>query len=262
MPDRTRPPARLKRYERQKQVIVENTRLLLAGRPSETTSPVRRPRYGANPHRQGRGNEFAASGLKLLEIEEGRTSSTFSRTSARESEPAFRSFVFLDDSASRVPRLLPLKAAREGGAAKAPAICRLRTLQRRHLNRRALFGPPGDDEIHCARQYRGALFPVRPLRRRGSVRGARTDEYHDIVLQLARDRGIYLEEETLFAQDDRFALLRGIRSRARRANLSQLCLQNRNVAFPLTGSLFPDYILFYCHAKFVRLFTPFFFRPF
>ncbi len=104
-------------------------------------------------------------------------------------------------------------SAREGGAAKAPGnMAGYATSTRRHLTEEHFSDRAGDDEIHvrdsiealCSLSDRFGIEVVFEVPGR--------DEYHSIVKELARDHGISMDEEALFAQADRFALLRGVRS--------------------------------------------------
>ncbi len=202
----------LKRYERQKQVILENTRLLLSGKRANNLLLYGDRGTGKSSTVKAVANEFAPEGLKLLEITK-EDLMDFPAVCAEIARSPYPFIVFLDDlSFARAEDSIPLKAALEGGAAKAPDnMAVYATSNRRHLTEER-FSDRSGDEIHV----RDSIEALCSLSDRFGIEVVfetpGRDEYHDIVRELARDRSISLDEGTLCAMADRFALLRGVRS--------------------------------------------------
>ena len=210
-------------YERQKQQILQNTRAFLGGREANNILLYGDKGTGKSSTVKAVVNEYAARGLKIIEMSP-RHITCFPQIFSETLRSPFKFIVFLDDlSFSREDdNFAALKAFIEGGLAGKPAnLVIYATSNRRHLIRENFADREGDEV-----RVRDGLETVTALSDRFGLEITFSvpdkDEYLFIVDRLAAESGLALEGEQLHLLAERFALRRNGRSpRTARQFISQ-----------------------------------------
>ncbi|MPN00459.1 hypothetical protein SDC9_147654 [bioreactor metagenome] len=203
----------LKGYERQKNIIIGNTRLFLSGREANNVLLYGDKGTGKSSTVKAVVNEFQEEGLRLIEIRK-EDLSDFHTLCEILSESPFKFIVFLDDIsfAKEDESFGTLKAVIEGGIVRRPDnVIIYATSNRRHLVNEKFSDREGDD-IHI----KDTIETITSLSDRFGIEvvfGAPDkDEYLKIVTELAAEQGIEMDAESLYLLAERFALLKSGRS--------------------------------------------------
>lgn len=203
-------------YEREKDIIVRNTRALIARRPAANILLTGDAGTGKSSTVKAVVNELADEGLRIIELRKSQLHLLPGLLDELNRNPlAF--ILFIDDLSfsSNDDDYAALKAILEGSvAAKSRNVAVYATSNRRHLVRERMSDREGD-EVHL----RDTLQEVASLSERFGIRVSFSrpdkDTYLEIVRALAEAAGLSPDEET-DAAAERFALRGGGRS-ARRA---------------------------------------------
>lgn len=203
----------LKGYPLQKEKVLANTLAFLDGRPANNILLYGDKGTGKSSTVKAVGNEYAARGLKIIEISPGQIG-IFPRLCAEAAVSPFRIIVFLDDLTfdREDENFALLKAFIEGGLTGKPDnLILYATSNRRHLVRESFSDRQGDD-IHV----RDTLETVTSLSDRFGLEITFSvpdkDEYLSIIDALADEYGLSLPQNELHLLAERFALRRNGRS--------------------------------------------------
>jgi predicted AAA+ superfamily ATPase len=203
----------LKGYVRQKDAILENTRLFLKGREANNILLYGDKGTGKSSTVKAVLNEFKGEGLKLIEIGKKDMADFYHLCQILAPSP-FRFILFLDDIsfAKEDDSFTTLKALIEGGIAKRPDnVVIYATSNRRHLVGESFSDRQGDD-LHV----RDTIEAITSLSDRFGIEivfeAPQRDEYLHIVEALAHESQLVIDAESLLLLAERFALLKGGRS--------------------------------------------------
>lgn len=222
-PDRTRLSSLID-YPRQQQIILDNTRALLSGRPAANILLTGDAGTGKSSTVKAVVNELWQAGLRILEIRKEQLHA-IPQVLDQLSENPLKFILFIDDLSFQQDddNFSALKAVLEGGlASRSQNVVIYATSNRRHLVKEQ-FSQREGDEIH----RNDTIQELISLSERFGIQITfqRPDKktYLHIVRHLAAQSGLTLPQEELDAQAERFALTRGGRS-ARAAKQFVDCL--------------------------------------
>lgn len=200
-------------YEREQNIIIENTLALLEGRPAANILLTGDAGTGKSSTIKAVVNELSSRGLRILEIRKEQ----LRRIPAiidELSENPLKFIIFIDDLSfvKDDDNFSALKAILEGSvSAKSSNVAIYATSNRRHLVKEKFSDREGDD-IH----RNDTMQEIISLSERFGIHITfqRPDKktYLNIVHALAAENGITIPEEELDAAAERFALGRGNRS--------------------------------------------------
>lgn len=192
-------------YESQRKVVVDNTRRLLTGRPANNVLLYGDRGTGKSSTVKAIGNEFADSGLRLIELPKNQMTD-FSRVLDAIALSSCKFIIFIDDLAfeNNEQDYTMLKALLEGGLAARPDNCVVyATSNRRNLiketfrDRAGMASGNADEEVHARDTMQEKLSLADRFGIRVTFSAPTQEEYVNIVLGLAEQRGVKLDEEQL-----------------------------------------------------------------
>lgn len=200
-------------YQKEKQVIVDNTLALLAGKPAANILLTGDAGTGKSSTVKAVANKFWNRGLRIIEMRKEQLHEIPGILKELNENP-LKFILFIDDLSFQKDddNFSALKAMLEGSvSAKSKNVVIYATSNRRHLVKERFSDREGDD-IH-----RGdAMQEVVSLSERFGLRVTfqRPDKatYLNIVRRLAEEAGLALTDEELCAGAERFALGRSARS--------------------------------------------------
>lgn len=200
-------------YKREQQIIMDNTNALLEGKPAANILLTGDAGTGKSSTIKAVVNELYHKGLRILEIRKDQLRRIPAIVDELSTNPL--KFVLFIDDLSFVKdddNFSALKAILEGSvSAKSSNVVIYATSNRRHLVKEKFSDREGDD-IH----RNDTMQEIISLSERFGIHITfnRPDKetYLDIVSHLAKEAGIDLTEEELYAGAERFALGRGNRS--------------------------------------------------
>ena len=203
----------LKDYAAQRQIAVDNTLAFLDGFEANNMLLYGDRGTGKSSSVKALINEYAGRGLRMIELPKETLRELPELTGFLAGLP-MKFILFIDDLSfsGNDDSFAALKAVLEGGLASRPVnVLVYATSNRRHLLRETFRDRDGD-EVHAADTVQEAvslsdrfgisLTFLMPDKRR----------FLDIVAQIAADRHLEVERETLLAAAERWALERGARS--------------------------------------------------
>ncbi len=206
-------PEDLVDYERERTIVLENTKALLAGKPAANMLLTGDAGTGKSSTVKAVANALAPEGLRLAELRREQLP-LLPAVLAQLAENPLKFILFIDDLSFLTDdeSFNALKAALEGGlSARSKNVVIYATSNRRHLVKERFSDREGDD-VHCS----DTLQELKSLSDRFGLQVTfqRPDKatYLHIVEQLARDQGLALPSEALRAEAERAALSRGGRS--------------------------------------------------
>ena len=200
-------------YEREKGIILENTRALLRGLPAANILLTGDAGTGKSSTVKAVANELAPEGLRILEVRKEQLHDIPSILDELTRNPLkFVIFIGGLSFAAEDDNFAALKAILEGSvSAKSANVVIYATSNRRHLVRERFSDREGDD-IHL----RDTIQEIISLSDRFGIRVtfSKPDKaaYLDIVRRLAAESGIEMEDDELDLAAERFATRRGGRS--------------------------------------------------
>jgi len=215
-------------YEREKQVIIDNTLALIGGRPAANMLLTGDAGTGKSSTIKAVANRFREEGVRIIEVRKEQLFRLPHLLSELNENP-LKFIIFVDDLsfAKDDDNFGALKAILEGSvSAKCRNIVIYATSNRRHLVRESFSDRDGDD-IH----RNDTMQEIISLSDRFGIQLSfyRPDKntFLHIVKSLALANGIDMTEEELFAEAERFVLGRGNRSaRAAKQFVDQLLAGN------------------------------------
>ena len=206
-------PEELVDYERERGVVLENTKALLAGKPAANMLLTGDAGTGKSSTVKAVANALSAEGLRLAELRREQLP-LLPAVLAQLAENPLKFILFIDDLSFLTDdeSFNALKAALEGGlSARSQNVVIYATSNRRHLVKERFSDREGDD-VHCS----DTLQELKSLSDRFGLQVTfqRPDKatYLHIVEQLAQDRGLAIPAAQLRAEAERAALARGGRS--------------------------------------------------
>ena len=227
-PDRTR-LSELVDYKREQQVILDNTRALLAGKPAANILLTGDAGTGKSSTVKAVVNELAGEGLRILEVRKHQLHAIPAILDELTENP-LTFILFIDDLSFQRDddNYAALKAILEGGvAAKSRNVAIYATSNRRHLVKERFSDRDGDD-VHRNDTMQEALSLSERFGIQVSFYRPNKQTYLDIVRHLAWEAGIIASAEkpaelgtdpeltavieSVEAEAERFALARGGRS--------------------------------------------------
>lgn len=223
-PDRTRLSS-LVDYEREQQIILDNTRALLDGRPAANILLTGDAGTGKSSTVKAVVNELYGEGLRILEVRKEQLHQIPGVLDTLNSNP-LKFILFIDDLSFQKDddNFSALKAILEGSvSAKAQNVVIYATSNRRHLVKESFSDRDGDD-IHRNDTMQEIISLSERFGIHITFQKPNKQTYLDIVRHLARERGLNISPAELELQAERFALGRGGRSaRAAKQFVDSLC---------------------------------------
>ena len=203
----------LKRYEEEKQAVVDNTRAFLEGLPAQNVLLYGDRGTGKSSTVHAVINEFAKDGLRLIEVKK-RDIITLPRlmNAISYAGKKYKFIIFIDDLtfAEGQDNYSELKAVLEGSALHLGNVLIYATTNRRHLIKENRADRTGDMHESDLRQEQMSLSDrfglvvtyINPDKR----------EFFDILKNILADRNITLPDDELSLRAEQFCLEKGGRS--------------------------------------------------
>ncbi len=200
-------------YERERSVIIENTKALLEGLPAANVLLTGDAGTGKSSTVKAIVNELYSEGLRILEVRKDQLHLIPALLDELYTNP-LKFIIFIDDLSfqDNDDNYAALKAILEGSvAAKSNNVVVYATSNRRHLVRETFSSREGD-EVH----FNDTMQEIMSLSERFGIHVTfekpNKEVYLDIVHRLASDAGISYDPVQLNLLAERYALRRGGRS--------------------------------------------------
>jgi uncharacterized protein len=185
-------------YEREREPLILNTERFLAGLPAHHAILYGPPGTGKSSTVKAILNEYAASGLRLVEVKKENLADLASVLEyLRGRGPRF--VVFVDDLSFEEHEVeyKALKALLEGSVEDPPENVKIyATSNRRNLIRES-FSDREDDDVHAHDTMQEKLSLAARFGLRLTFPTPNQSRYLDIVAGIARDRGLEIPQEAL-----------------------------------------------------------------
>ena len=211
-PDKTR-LTDLIDYEYERNIIIDNTKALLNGKPAANLLLTGDAGTGKSSSVKAVANEFFEEGLRIIEVRKDQLR-TIQKILNELSENPLKFILFIDDLSflKDDDNFNALKAVLEGSVtAKSSNVVIYATSNRRHIIKESFSDREGDD-IH----RNDTMQELVSLSERFGVHitfsKPNKQTFLKIVHSIAADKGINMEESELDMLAERFALARGGRS--------------------------------------------------
>ena len=211
-PDRTRLSSLID-YKREQQIILDNTRALLSGKPAANILLTGDAGTGKSSTIKAVVNELWQEGLRILEVRKEQLHQIPAIIDELNSNP-LKFILFIDDLSFQRDddNFSALKAILEGSvSAKASNVVIYATSNRRHLVKETFSDREGDD-IHRNDTLQEMISLSERFGIQITFQKPNKATYLDIVRHLAADRGVDLDPKELELKAEQFALSRGGRS--------------------------------------------------
>ena len=203
----------LKGYEYQRRIATDNTRAFLNGFEANNMLLYGDRGTGKSSTVKALLNEYADEGLRMIEMPKEYLRELPDLTGQLAKLP-MKFIVFIDDLsfASDDDNFAALKAVLEGGLASRPDnVLIYATSNRRHLLRETFADRQGD-EVHHGDTVQEAVSLSDRFGISITFLMPDKERFLDIVEQIANDRGLKVDRQTLLSAAERWALERGARS--------------------------------------------------
>ena len=211
-------------YETERAKVIANTKALLAGLPANNVLLYGDAGTGKSSTVKAIGNEFAADGLRLVEVKKNQLYQIPAVMESLADNP-LKFILFIDDLSfsSNDDDFAALKAILEGSVGgRSHNIAVYATSNRRHLVKERMSDREGDD-LHAAdtRQEMMSLSARFGL----TVTFQRPDKakFEAILLELARQYGVQMPADQLYIKGEAFAIRAGGRSPRVAKQFIELC---------------------------------------
>lgn len=200
-------------YERERQLILDNTRALLAGKTAANVLLTGDAGTGKSSTIKAVVNELYPQGLRIIEVRREQLR-LIPALLDELSENPLKFILFIDDLSFQKgdDSYSALKAVLEGSvSAKSRNVAIYATSNRRHLVKETFSDREGDD-LHRNETMQEQMSLSERFGLRITFQKPDKETYLHIVAHLAREQGVGLPEAELSARAERFALERGGRS--------------------------------------------------
>ena len=206
-------PEDLVDYTRERQIVLDNTRALLDGKPAANILLSGDAGTGKSSTVKAVGNALFAEGLRIIEVRKDQLSAIPGLLDELSGNP-LKFILFIDDLSflKDDDNFNALKALLEGSvSAKSPNVVIYATSNRRHIIRETFSDREGDD-IHRNDTMQEMLSLSGRFGIHITFGKPNKETYLRIVHRLAEVRGVEMPREELDLLAERFALERGGRS--------------------------------------------------
>lgn len=200
-------------YQREKEIIVNNTLSLLEGKPAANILLTGDAGTGKSSTIKAVVNELWEKGLRILEVRKEQLHAIPAILDELNANP-LKFILFIDDLSFQKDddNFSALKAILEGSvSAKSRNVVIYATSNRRHLVKESFSSRDGDD-VHRNDTMQEILSLSERFGIQVTFQKPNKQVYLHIVHELARNKGITMEEEELDTLAERYALGRGGRS--------------------------------------------------
>ncbi len=200
-------------YRREQEIILDNTRALLQGKPAANILLTGDAGTGKSSTVKAVANALCTQGLRILEVRKDQLRSIPALLDELSANP-LKFILFIDDLsfAGNDDNYSALKAILEGSvSAKSSNVVIYATSNRRHLMRESFSDREGDD-VHINDTMQEMLSLSERFGIQLTFQRPDKATYLDIVEHLAAAKGVNLSKEELALGAERFALGRGGRS--------------------------------------------------
>ncbi|MBQ8237318.1 MAG: ATP-binding protein [Oscillospiraceae bacterium] len=211
-PDQTRLSSLID-YKREQQIIVDNTKALLAGKPAANILLTGDAGTGKSSTIKAVVNELWQEGLRILEVRKEQLHQIPAIIDELNSNP-LKFILFIDDLSFQRDddNFSALKAILEGSvSARSSNVVIYATSNRRHLVKETFSDREGDD-IHRNDTLQEMISLSERFGIQITFQKPNKATYLDIVRHLAADRGVEMDVKELELKAEQFALGRGGRS--------------------------------------------------
>ena len=211
-------------YEKEREKVIANTRALLAGKPANNVLLYGDAGTGKSSSIKAIANEFAAEGLRLVEIKKNQLYQLPELMDSLAANP-LKFILFIDDLSftANDDNFAALKAILEGSVGgRSQNLVVYATSNRRHLIKETLSDREGDDIHHGDTMQElmslSARFGL-------TVTYSRPDKerFEQIVMDLAAQYGLQMPADRLMMKAEAFAIRSGGRSPRVAKQFVELC---------------------------------------
>ena len=200
-------------YKREQQIIIDNTRALLDGKPAANILLTGDAGTGKSSTIKAVTNELFSEGLRIIEMSKDKLS-IIPKILNDLSDNPLKFIIFIDDLSflKDDDNFNALKAVLEGSvSAKSKNVVIYATSNRRHIIKES-FSDRGDDDVHRNETLQEIVSLSERFGIHITFQKPNKDTFLSIVYGLAEANGINMPKEELAAQAERMALERGGRS--------------------------------------------------
>lgn len=200
-------------YEKEREKVLANTRALLEGKPANNVLLYGDAGTGKSSAVKAIANEFAAEGLRLVEVKKNQLYQIPDLMDALAANP-LKFILFIDDLSftANDDNFAALKAILEGSVGgRAQNIAVYATSNRRHLIKETLSDRTGDD-IHEADTRQELMSLSARFGLTITFQRPERARFEAILTELARQHGVTIPPEQLIVKAEAFALRAGGRS--------------------------------------------------
>ena len=211
-------------YEREREKVIANTKALLAGQPANNVLLYGDAGTGKSSSIKAIANEFAAEGLRLVEIKKNQLYQLPELMDSLAANP-LKFILFIDDLSftANDDNFAALKAILEGSVGgRSQNLVVYATSNRRHLIKETMSDREGDDIHHGDTMQElmslSARFGL-------TVTYSRPDKerFEQIVMDLAAQYGLQMPADRLMMKAEAFAIRSGGRSPRVAKQFVELC---------------------------------------
>lgn len=200
-------------YKEERQIVIDNTKALLAGKPAANILLTGDAGTGKSSTVKAVGNELYAEGLRIIEVKKNQLRVIPSILDTLACNP-LKFIIFVDDLSFSADddNFSALKAVLEGSvSAKSRNVVIYATSNRRHIVKETFSDRNGDD-IHRNDTMQELISLSERFGIHITFQKPNKETFLHIVRMLAEKNGVEIEPSELEARAERFALGRGGRS--------------------------------------------------
>ena len=200
-------------YEQEREKVIANTRALLTGMPANNVLLYGDAGTGKSSTVKAICNEFAAEGLRLVEVKKNQLYQIPDLMDKLAANP-LKFILFIDDLSftANDDNFAALKAILEGSVGgRSHNVAVYATSNRRHLVKESMNDRSGDD-LHAADTRQELMSLAARFGLTVTFQQPDKDRYDAILLELAKQYGVQMPSDQLFIKGQAFALRAGGRS--------------------------------------------------
>ena len=200
-------------YKREQQIIIDNTKALLAGKPAANMLLTGDAGTGKSSTIKAVVNEFYGEGLRIIQVRKEQLREISAILDELTTNP-LKFILFIDDLSFQKDddNFSALKAVLEGSVStKSQNVVIYATSNRRHIVKER-FGDREGDDVHCNDTIQEIISLSERFGLQVTFQKPNKQTYLDIVHHLAEEQGIVRDPAEMDMLAERFALSRGGRS--------------------------------------------------